>query len=165
MDVRNKEVLMRSFCLLIALAVVVAGAAVAAQPAPLQAEKTVKYKVGEALPLQVSVGSVKISAVKITVGTPGGVGSALKAKMARMDPLTQTTLEFAFDAESPKGWGKWKVRYAVELLNARGELIDRFDDDDSYEAEAKTSKFDHVTLKAILPLIDSVRVKFQAAAD
>jgi hypothetical protein len=156
---------MRSFCLLSALAVVVAGAAVAGQPAPLQAEKTVKYKTGEALPLQVSVGTVKISALKITLGGSGGVGAAVKAKMTKMDPLIETALQFAFDGESPKGWGKWKVRYAVELLDAKGELIDRFNEDDSYEAEAKTSKFEHVTLKAILPLIDSVRIKFQASAD
>jgi hypothetical protein len=156
---------MRSLCLLIAVAVVVAGAAVLGQPAPLQAEKTVKYKVGEALPLDVSVGTVKIRALKITTGSAGGIGSAVKAKMTKMDPMINAVLQFGIDAESPKGWGKWKVTYAVELLDAKGEMIDRFTEDDSYEAEAKTSKFEHVTLKAILPLLDSVRIKFQAKAD
>ncbi|MBE3134947.1 MAG: hypothetical protein IMZ55_15885 [Acidobacteria bacterium] len=151
--------------LLVALVVLGNGLVLTGQSAPLLAEKTVIYRTGDTIALDVKVGTVTVSGVKMTVGGTGGIGSAMKATLTRMDPLTQTVLQFDFDAESPKGWGKWQVTYSVELLDAKGEMIDRFSDKDSYEAEAKTSNFKYVTLKAVLPLIDKVRIKFQAAAD
>jgi hypothetical protein len=134
----------------------------AGQPS-LRAEKTVKYRTGESIALDVRVGPVKVSTVTFTVGGPGGIGAAVKAKMSRLDPNTQTMLTVAFDAENPES-DEWLVNYTIEFLNAKGEVIDRFTTKDSYEAQAKTSSFEHATLKAVLPLVDKVRMKFQAEA-
>lgn len=149
----------------LAVAILLLGlAGVAAGQPSLRAEKTVKYQTGNSISFDVRVGPVKVTNLKITVGSPGGLGSALKSKVARLDPETQTSLQFAFDAENPNA-EQWQVTYTIEFLNAKGELVDRFGGKDKYEGEAKTSTFDHVILKAALPLVDSVRVKWQAARD
>ena len=155
---------MRRLPLLVALVLLGSAALAAGQTPPLQAEKTLAYKTGEGLTLDVKVGPVKIHKVIITVGIPGGVGAAMRAKVSKVDPLIDETLTFVFDAENPEKID-YNVTYSIEFLNTKGELIDRFSDKAGYEAEAKTSRFEHVTLKAVLPLIDKVRIKFQAAVD
>ena len=151
--------------LLLLLALLLTGGALAGADQPsLQAEKTLKYRTGSPTTLDVRVGPVKVSSVKVTTGGSGGIGATLKAKMTNVDPETQATLQFAFDAENPEKVA-WKVTYTIEFLDAKGEVIDRFTSKATYEGEAKTSSFDHVILKAALPLIDRVRIKMQAALD
>jgi hypothetical protein len=146
----------------LALLLVGLGRVDAVQPS-LRAEKTVKYRAGESITLDIRVGPVKVSTVTFTVGGTGGIGAAVKAKMSRLDPNTQTMLTASFDAENPES-DEWLVNFTIEFLNAKGEVIDRFTSKDSYEAQAKTSVFERATLKAVLPLIEKVRIKFQAEA-
>ncbi len=143
---------------------VMATAALGTAQSSLRAETTVKYAAGKAIPLNATVGPVKVSTVKFTVGEEGGVRNSIRERMARMDPATQTMLHVSFDAENPQR-DQWNVTYSVEVLDAGGKVVDRFSKKDSYEGEAKTTTFDHVTMKAVLPLVEKVRIKLQAELD
>ena len=155
---------MRRLSSLVALVILGSVVCAFAQTPSLQAEKTLSYKVGTEMALDVKVGPVKVHKVKITIGSGGGVGAAVKARVTKMDPLVEEVLQFVFDAENPDKVD-YNVTYSVELLNTKGEVIDRFSEKDGYEAEAKSSRFEHVILKVALPMIDKVRIKFQAAVD
>jgi hypothetical protein len=145
------------------LAFAMLGTALHAQQS-LRAEKTLKYRTDAELSLDVRVGPVKLSTVKIKVGGGTGIGAAIKAKAMRFDPETQALLQFAFDVENPDK-DEWQVTYTVELLDAKGQVVDHFTSKDTYEGEAKTTTAEHVMLKAAVPLVDKVRFKFQAALD
>lgn len=155
---------MRSLSASVAL-LLLAFTAVAASGQPsLRAEKTLKYQTDNPIALDVRVGPAKVASLRITLGAPSGFGAAMKAKMAKTDPETQTTFQFAFDTENPNA-EQWEVTYTVEFLDTKGTVIDRFTSKAEYEGEAKTSTFEHSMLKAAVPLIDRIRVKFQAAKD
>ncbi len=150
--------------LVAAAVMLLAAAGLAAQQSSLRAETTVKYETGRAIPITLAVGPVKVATVKFTVGEEGGLKSTIRERVARMDPTTQTILHVTFDAENPQR-DEWNVTYAVEFLDANGKIVDRFSKTDSYEGEAKTTTFDHITLKAALPLIEKVRIKLQGQLD
>ena len=147
---------------LVVVALVVGSAWVAGEQPPLEAEKTVTFRTDTPIVLDVRVGPVTVSGVKVTVFDPGGIGASLKAKVSHFDPQTQTALHVAFDAENGTA-DACKVTYSVEFLDAKDAVVDRFTDKASYKNGAKTSTFDHVTLKALVPLIDKMRIKFQAS--
>ncbi len=145
-------------------AVLLAAAGFTAAQSSLRAESTVTYTTGKAIPLDLVAGPVKVATVKFTVGDDGSMKSTIREKMARMDPATQTMTHVSFDAENPKH-EEWKINYSVEYLDANGKVVDRFTKADSYEGQAKTTTFDHITMKAVLPLVEKVRIKLQAEAD
>ncbi len=132
--------------------------------APLQADKTVSYQADSPIALDIQVGPVKVSGIKVTVGTAAGMGGSLKAKVSGFNQETQAVLHVGIDAENAMAEG-WKVSYLVEFLDAKGTVADRLNGKASYKNGAKTTTFDHVTLKAVLPLIDKIRIKCQASKD
>jgi hypothetical protein len=60
---------------------------------------------------------------------------------------------------------EWEVSVTVELLDAKGALIDRFSGSESLEAEAKNFYVEHPVLTYVLPSIAKATVRLQAKRD
>ena len=80
------------------------------------------------------------------------------------DSDTLTTISASFDSENPKDQ-EWVVTYTLELLDADGNLIDRFSKKESFEGEADVVKAERTILTYVVPMIAQVRIKLEAALD
>jgi hypothetical protein len=132
----------------------------------LRFEKTVPFQMGRRLELGARVGPVRVSSVELSDAGQGGGGSIASrfrgAAAGASD--TETTLRASFDSENPKD-EEWVVTYTLELLDAKGKLIDRGSRKEAFEGEADTVHLDHAILTYVVPMIDRVRVKLEARLD
>lgn len=138
-------------------------AAAAAQEGSLRFEKTVPWQTGRLIDLNAVVGPVRIGKVEFSDQGKGG-GSIASRIRAGGGSDTQTVLRATFDGENPKE-DEWVVTFTLELLDARGKLIDRATGKEGFEGEAKNARVDHPILEYVVPMISKVRIKLEARLD
>ncbi len=154
-----------AFALASLAAVALAGAA-RAQEGSLRFEKTVPFQRDRLVNLGAQVGPVRVAQVQFAVGSSGGggIGDTIRARVHGGDSDTLTTISASFDSENPKDQ-EWVVTYTLELLDADGNLIDRFSKKESFEGEADVVKAERTILTYVVPMIAQVRIKLEAALD
>jgi hypothetical protein len=138
-------------------------AAAAAQEGSLRFEKTVPWQTGKLIDLDAVVGPVRIGKVELADLGRGG-GSIASRLRGGGGSDTQTVLRATFDGENPKE-DEWVVTFTLELLDARGKLIDRATGKEGFEGEAKNARVDHPILEYVVPMISKVRIKLEARLD
>lgn len=147
------------------LATLSAGAA--AQERSLRFEKTVDYQLGKLIPLNATVGPVRVA--KVELSQPAG-GSMKESIMGRVrggggdSAETHATVRASFDSENPDE-EEWVVTYTLDLLDSKGKLIDRIVGSQGLEGEAKVVNVDGSTLRYVLPFIDKVKIRLEARYD
>jgi len=138
-------------------------AAQTSQEGDLRFEKTVSWQTGKLIELNALVGPVKIG--KLELSNQGKGGGSIASRFRGGAPSdTQTVLRATFDGQNPRD-EEWEVEFTLELLDAKGRLIDRATGKESWEGEAKTAKIDHAILEYVVPLIDKVRIRLEARLD
>ena len=138
-------------------------AAAAAQEGSLRFEKTVAWQTGRLIDLNAVVGPVRIGKVEFSDQGRGGGSIGTRIRTGGGSD-TQTVLRATFDGENPKE-DEWVVTFTLELLDARGKLIDRATGKEGFEGEAKNARVDHPILEYVVPMISKVRIKLEARLD
>jgi hypothetical protein len=138
-------------------------AAASAQEGALRFEKTVAWQTGKLIDLNAVVGPVRIGKVEFANEGKGGGSIASRIRGGGASD-TQTLLRATFDGESSKE-DEWVVTFTLELLDAKGRLIDRGSGKESFEGEAKNARIDHAILDYVVPMIAKVRIKLEARLD
>jgi hypothetical protein len=146
-------------CLTFTLAALPAGAQ---ESGSLRFEKTVDYKLDQLIPLNATVGPVKVANVRIAKGGSGSGG--VLGRLRGGSSEAQATLEASFDTENPKE-DEWVVTYTLDFLDSKGRLIDRVSKSKGFEGEAAVFTLDHPILEYVLPFIDKVKVRLEARYD
>ena len=154
---RRTSILGLSLCLALA-------AAAAAQEGSLRFEKTLPWQTGKLIDLNATVGPVRIGKVELTNEGKGGGSIATRLRSGGGASDTQTVLRATFDGENPKE-DEWVVTFTLELLDAKGQLIDRATGKESFEGEAKNARVEHAILAYVIPMIAKVRIKLEARLD
>lgn len=139
-------------------------AAASAQEGSLRFEKTVAWQTGKLIGLDAVVGPVRIGKVEFTNEGPGGGSIATRIRGGGGASDTQTVLRATFDGENPKE-DEWVVTFTLELLDAKGKLIDRATGKEGFEGEAKNARVEHPILDYVVPMIAKVRIKLEARLD
>lgn len=147
-----------AFVLFMTLAVFASAAVAAEETRSLRFEKELSFKLDEATELKAQVGGVKVSKVAFTTTDK----ASIMDKLSKRDSELSTTLRASFDVENP-GEDDWEITFSLEALDKKGKPIDRWSQKKSFGTEAKTFDVDHRIQKALLPLIDSVKIKLLAA--
>lgn len=156
--------------LLLSLVVLVAaltGALASAAEPSLRFETTVPFSEGKRVPLDGKVGPVRVTAAIFSVPERGTSESGLMGRIRgelQGPTETQSLVRLRLEAENAEV-EEWKVSVTVELLDAKGALIDRFSGSESLEAEAKTFYVEHPVLTYVLPSIAKATVRLQAKRD
>lgn len=138
-------------------------AVASAQEGSLRFEKTVAWQTGRLIDLNAQVGPVRIGKVEFSNQGKGGGSIATKIRGGGGSG-TQTVLRATFDGENPKD-DEWVVTFTLELLDAKGQLIDRGTGKESFEGEAKNARVEHSILSYVVPMIAKVRIKLEARLD
>ncbi len=138
-----------------------AGSAAAQPQGSLRFEKTVPWQLDKRLPLNATIGPVRVASVEFSKGGAGG-GALLGRLRGASD--TEAGLRAAFETENPSA-DEWVVTYTLDFLDAKGKLIDRVSGKKGFEGEADTYRLDHAILEYVLPFIDRVKVRLEARLD
>lgn len=125
-----------------------------------KAEKTVAYGVDKAIPLDSTVGPVKITTLRITDLGRGYGRGGLSLRSVRPPSELTTTLRFAFEVNNPIE-EEWDVTFTVDLLDREGKVIDRASKTENYEEEAAVLTIEHPLIEYALPLVSQVKVSLQ----
>ncbi|MGH9360819.1 MAG: hypothetical protein ACRD2T_02815 [Thermoanaerobaculia bacterium] len=139
-----------------------AGSAAAQDQGSLRFEKTVRWQLDKRIPLDATVGPVKVASVEFRKGGSGGGGGVLGRLRGASE--TEASLRASFDTQntSPE---QWVVTYTLDFLDENGKLIDRASGKKGFEGEADTYHLDHAILEYVLPFIDRVKVRLEARLD
>ena len=154
----------KTFILAIAFAAVASISS--AQERSLRFEKTVDWQLGKLIDLNATVGPVRVSKVELSQPEGGSMKDSIVGRIrgGGGSPETQATIRAAFDTENPEE-DEWVVTYTLDLLDSKGNLIDRVVDSEGLEGEAKVVNVDHTTLKYVLPFVDKVKIRLEARYD
>jgi hypothetical protein len=139
------------------------GAQGAQESGSLRFEKTVDYKLDQLIPLNATVGPVRVTNIRIARGSSGGGGMLDRIRPGAASE-TQVTLSASFDTENPRE-DEWVVTYTLDFLDSKGKLIDRASKSKGFEGEAGVFTLDHPILEYVLPMIDRVKVRLEARYD
>lgn len=137
-------------------------AAAAQEGGALRFEKTVPWQLDKRIPLNATVGPVRIGNVEFGKGGSGG-GGALLGRL-RGASETEVTLRASFDTENPSA-DEWVVTYTLDFLDAKGKLIDRASGKEGFEGEADTYRLEHAILEYVVPFVHRVKVRLEARLD
>ena len=149
----------------------VAGAT-AQESRSLRFEKTVPFQTGKPIPLQATVGPVRVTKVELSRDSRDGGGGSVKDTIVDRirggatggDPEAQATIRASFDVENPDE-EEWVVTFTLDFLDRDGKLIDRAIKSHGFEGEAKVFQLDHTTLAYVVPMIHKVRIRLEARYD
>jgi hypothetical protein len=147
--------------LMLALCTLAGSPSPAAAQGQLTAERTVRYATSGTQPLDVAVGPVRVLNVQFA-----DLGRPRPAPFGLGDRATDlyTVVRASFAAENPRA-EDWVVKFTLEFLDRDGKIIDRAEKSSGLEGEAKTVGADHELLTYVVPLVDRVRVRFEAKLD
>jgi len=141
-------------------------AVASAQERSLRFEKTVDYQLGKLIPLNATVGPVRVAKVELSQPEGGSMKDSILGKVRGGGGSAEThaTVRAAFDSENPDE-EEWVVTYTLDLLDRKGKLIDRIAGSEGLEGEAKVVNVDGSTLRYVLPFIDKVKIRLEARYD
>ena len=142
-------------------------AAASAQERSLRFEKTVDYQLGKLIPLNATVGPVRVAKVELSQPEGGSMKESIMGKVrggGGASAETHATIRASFDSENPEE-DEWVVTYTLDLLDSKGKLIDRIAGSEGLEGEAKVVNIDGSTLRYVLPFIDRVKIRLEARYD
>ena len=152
-----------SVAALLCVVVLIASSAPAAERGGLRFSKTVSFELGSTADLGALVGPVKVHNVEFSES--GGSKSKLFGKLRSSgDATTKTNLRASFEVENPIS-EEWEITFTVELLDSKGELIDRFSKKTDFDGEAKIYHVDHTILSYVVPLTSKAEIKLEARLD
>ncbi len=152
--------------LVVLVAALTCAIAYAAEPS-LRFETTVPFSEGKRVPLDAKVGPVRVTAAIFSVSPPGASESGLMGRIRgelHRPTETQSLVRLRLEAENPE-LEEWEVSVTVELLDAKGALIDRLYKSESLEGEAKTFYVEQPVLTYVLPSIAKATVRLAAKLD
>ncbi|HYH44188.1 MAG TPA: hypothetical protein VEG34_00750 [Thermoanaerobaculia bacterium] len=158
------DTLLKRTALVLALALMIVPALGAQESGSLRFEKTIDYKLDQLIPLNATVGPVRVTNIRISRGSSGGGGGVLGRIRPGAASETEATLSASFDTENPKE-DEWVVTYTLDFFDAKGKLIDRASKSKGFEGEAGVFTLDHPILEYVLPMIDRVKVRLEARFD
>ncbi len=121
-------------------------------------EKTLAYTEGQPLSFDGHVGPLKADKVQFSVGEK-------KRRFGRVDEQRTEVRAVIPVLECPKGAGEWDYKLIVLLLDESGKALDKLEGGGSCENEIKTVAASHGVLKALVPTIRGVKIRFEAAKD
>jgi hypothetical protein len=121
-------------------------------------EKTLVYEEGQPLSFEGHVGPLKADKVQFSVGEK-------KGRFGKVDDLRTEMRAVVPVLDCPKGAGEWDYKLIVELLDENGRRLDKLEGGGSCENEIKTIAATRGILKAIVPTIRGVKIRFEAAKD
>jgi serine/threonine-protein kinase len=117
-------------------------------------EKTLVYSADQMLPFQGQVGSLKVPGIQFAVAERTGRDAGLKVNLRAVAPV-----------DCPKGAGEWDYDFKIDLLDENGHQLDRLESSGSCDEEIKTVRVERSVVKALIPTIRGVKVRFQAERD
>jgi hypothetical protein len=121
-------------------------------------EKTLAYEEGQPLSFEGHVGPLKADKVQFSVGEK-------KGRFGKVDDLRTEVRAVIPVLDCPKGAGEWDYKLIVLLMDESAKALDRFEGGGSCENEIKTVAASKGVLKAIVPMIRGVKIRFEAAKD
>jgi tRNA A-37 threonylcarbamoyl transferase component Bud32 len=121
-------------------------------------EKTLAFEEGQPLSFDGHVGPLKADKVQFSVGEK-------KGRFGKVDDVKTEMRAVVPVLECPKGAGEWDYKLIVELLDESGRRLDKLEAGGSCENEIKTIAATRGILKAIVPMIRGVKIRFEAAKD
>jgi hypothetical protein len=121
-------------------------------------EKTLAYGEGQPLGFEGHVGPLKADKIQFSVGEK-------KGRFGKVDDLRTEVRAVIPVLECPKGAGEWDYKLIVDLLDESGRRLDKLEGGGSCENEIKTVAASRGVLKALIPTIRGVKVRFEAAKD
>ena len=121
-------------------------------------EKTLAFEEGQALSFEGHVGPLKADKVQFSVGEK-------KGRFGKVDDLKTEMRAVVPVLDCPKGAGEWDYKLIVDLLDENGRRLDKLEGGGSCENEIKTIAATRGILKAIVPMIRGVKIRFEAAKD
>jgi serine/threonine protein kinase len=121
-------------------------------------EKTLAYEEGQALSFEGRVGPLKADRIQFSVGEK-------KGRFGKVDDLRTEVRAVIPVLECPKGAGEWDYKLIVDLLDESGRRLDKLEGGGSCEDEIKTVAASRGVLKALVPTIRGVKIRFEAAKD
>jgi hypothetical protein len=121
-------------------------------------EKTLTYSTDDTLAFEGHVGPIKVPTVRFVVGEK-------KGRFGKID-VSRLSVRAVFPAvECPKDAGEWDYSFQVELLDEKGQRLDRLGDSGSCENQTKVVVAEGGVLKSLVPSIKGVKIRLQAAKD
>ncbi len=144
----------------VCLAALAAAGAAAQESGSLRFERTVDWRLDKRIPLDATVGPVRVASVEFA---RGGGGGGFVGRL-RGPSETEVGLRASFDTENPSP-EEWVVTYTIDFLDAKGKLIDRASGKKGFEGEAGTFRLEHAILEYVVPMIDKVKVRLEARLD
>lgn len=137
-----------------------------AQERSLRFEKTVDWQLGKLIPLNATVGPVKVAKVELAQPEGGSMKDTIVGRIRGEggSPETRALIRASFDSENPED-EEWVVTYTLDLLDSKGKLIDRIEGSEGLEGEAEVVKVEGSTLKYVLPFISKVKIRLEARFD
>lgn len=117
-------------------------------------EKTLVYSADQMLPFQGQVGSLKVPGLQFAVAEKTGRDAGLKVSLRAMIPV-----------DCPQGAGEWDYNFKIDLLDENGRQLEQMDNSGSCENQIKTVRAEKSVVKALIPSIRGVKVRFQAEKD
>jgi hypothetical protein len=121
-------------------------------------EKTLAYEEGQPLNFEGHVGPIKADKVQFSVGEK-------KGRFGKVDDLRTEMRAVVPVLDCPKGAGEWDYKLIVRLLDENGRALDKLEGGGSCENEIKTVAASRGVLKALVPTIRGVKIRFEAAKD
>jgi hypothetical protein len=121
-------------------------------------EKTLAFEEGQPLAFEGHVGPLKADKVQFSVGEK-------KGRFGKVDELKTEMRAVIPVLDCPKGAGEWDYKLIVQLLDENGRPLDKLEGGGSCENEIKTIAATRGVLKALIPSIRGVKIRFEAAKD
>jgi serine/threonine-protein kinase len=121
-------------------------------------EKILAYEEGQPLAFEGHVGPLKADKVQFSVGET-------KGRFGKVDELKTEVRAVVPVLDCPKGAGEWDYKLIVQLLDENGRQLDKLEGGGSCESEIKTIAATRGVLKALIPSIRGVKIRFEAAKD
>ena len=121
-------------------------------------EKTLAYEEGQPLSFEGHVGPSRPTRCSSRSARRRGAS----ARSTTSAPKVRAVVPVL---DCPKGAGEWDYKLIVLLLDESGRTLDKLEGGGSCENEIKTIAASRGVLKAIIPSIRGVKIRFQAAKD
>jgi hypothetical protein len=121
-------------------------------------EKTLAYEEGQALSFEGHVGPLKADKVQFSIGEK-------KGRFGKVDDVRTEMRAVVPVLDCPKGAGEWDYKLIVELLDENGRRLEKLEGGGSCENEIKTIAASRGVLKALVPMVRGVKIRFEASKD